>query len=68
MPTNLDLDDKLIEKAQKVGGHRTKKAAVNAALHEYVKRHEQLRIVELFGTIDIDPSWDHKSARRARAR
>ena len=66
MPTNLDLDDKLIERARTIGRHRTKKDAVNAALREYVKRHEQLRIVELFGTIEFDPRWDHKAARRRR--
>lgn len=66
MPTNLDLDDKLIEKARRAGHHRTKKDAVNAALRDYVKRHEQRRIVELFGTIDFDPRWDHKAARRKR--
>jgi hypothetical protein len=68
MPTNLDLDDKLIDQARRVGHHRTKKDAVTAALREYVKHHERLRIVELFGTIDFDPAWDHKAARRARAR
>ena len=35
MPTNLALDDSLIEEAVKVGNHRTKKEAVTAALHEY---------------------------------
>jgi Arc/MetJ family transcription regulator len=34
MPTNLDLDDRLIEEAQKLGKHRTKKDAVTAALGE----------------------------------
>lgn len=67
MPTNLDLDDKLINKAVRAGRHRTKKDAVNAALREYVKHHERIRIVELFGTIDFDPTWDHKAARRKRS-
>ena len=66
MPTNLDLDDELIDHAKRVGNHRSKKDAVNAALREYVKRHEQMRVVELFGTIDVDPRWDHKAARRKR--
>ena len=41
MATNLALDDKLIREAQKAGGHRTKKAAVTAALEEYVQRRKQ---------------------------
>lgn len=64
MPTNLALDDKLIEEARRAGGHKTKKDAVNAALAEYVRRHKQRRILEAFGTFDFDPSYDYKSERR----
>ena len=56
--TNLDLYDRLIQEAQKLGGHRTKKEAVNAALDEYVRRRKQSEIVSLFGTIDYDPEYD----------
>jgi putative antitoxin of VapBC-like toxin-antitoxin system len=62
--TNLALDDKLIEEARRVGGHATKKDAVNAALDEYIRRRKQLGIVKLFGTIDYDPGYDHKANRR----
>lgn len=64
MATNLALDDKLIEAAQKAGRHRTKKEAVTAALAEYVKRHKQQRILEAFGTFDFDPAYDYKAERR----
>ena len=30
MPTNLAIDDRLLEEAQKVGGHRTKRETVNS--------------------------------------
>lgn len=63
MATNLDLDDQLIHEAQRIGEHRTKKAAVNAALEEYIKRHRQAEIVDLFGTLDFDPDWNHKASR-----
>lgn len=66
MATNLALDDRLIEQAQKAGGHRTKKDAVTAALAEYVKRHKQQRILEAFGKFDFDPSYDPKAERRRR--
>ena len=36
MPTNLAIDDRLLEEAQKVGGHRTKKETVTVALQEYI--------------------------------
>lgn len=64
MPTNLALDDELIEEAREVGQHRTKKDAVMAALREYVQRRKQLRILELFGTVEFDPDFDYKAERR----
>ena len=63
MATNLGLDDKLIEEARRVGKHRTKKEAVTAALKAYVRRRKQLRILDLFGTIDFDPKYDYKAER-----
>ncbi len=62
---NLTLDG-LIARAQKLGRHRTKKDAVTAALQEYVRHREQLRILELAGTIDYDPDYDYKRERRRR--
>jgi hypothetical protein len=63
MATNLALDDKLIEEARRVGGHATKKAAVTAALDEYIRRRKQLNIIKLFGTIDFDADYDYKANR-----
>jgi Arc/MetJ family transcription regulator len=67
MATNLALDDKLIERARLVGGYRTKKAAVTAALEEFVNRHERLKLMDLFGGVDYDPDYDYKAARRREA-
>jgi hypothetical protein len=61
--TNLDLSDELIEEARRLGGHRTKKAAVTAALNEYVQRRRQLAIVELFGQVEYDDDYDYKAER-----
>ena len=64
MPTNLALRDDLIEEAKRLGGHRTKKAAVTEALEEYIRRRKQRDMLELFGQIDFDPSYDYKKQRR----
>lgn len=64
MPTNLAIDDELLEEALRLGGHRTKKATVNDALKEYVQRRKQLKILDLFGQIDYDPDYDYKEQRR----
>lgn len=66
MPTNLAIDDKLLELAVRLGGHRTKRATVNEALQEYIQRRKRLRALEAFGTIDFDPNYDYKQARRKR--
>ena len=52
MPTNLAIDDRLIEEAKKLGRHRTKKDAVTAALDEYIQRRKQQEVLPLFGTIE----------------
>ncbi len=64
MPTNLRVDDKLIEKAVELGGHRTKKEAVTKALIEYINHLEQEKIISLFGKIDYAPDYDYKAQRR----
>ncbi len=40
LATNLQIDDTLIHKAVKLGGHKTKKAAVTKALVEYIDHLE----------------------------
>ncbi len=64
MPSNLAIDDQLLEEALRIGGHRTKKATVTEALEEYIQRRKQAAILELFGTIDVDPDYDYKAERR----
>jgi hypothetical protein len=66
MATNLDLNDALVEEARRVGGHSTKKAAVTAALEEYVHRRKARAITELFGQIEYWPDYDYKAERRER--
>jgi len=63
MPTNLAIDDRLLEEAQRIGGHRTKKATVTEALEEYIQRRKQARILELFGKVDFDPQYNYKKQR-----
>ena len=66
MPTNLQIDDRLLAKAQKLGGFRTKRDTVNQALTEFVRRRGQQDIVELFGTVEFTPGFDHKKLRAKR--
>lgn len=77
MATNLALDPALVDEAVAIGGHKTKKAAVTAALEEYVeffrkkeerRRSEQLRILELEGQLEWNPEYDYKAGRRLDGR
>jgi hypothetical protein len=63
MPTNLAIDDRLIEEAKKLGRHRTKKDAVTAALDEYIQRRKQQEVLPLFGTIEYYERYDYKRER-----
>jgi hypothetical protein len=63
LPTNLAIDDRLIEEARQIGHHATKKEAVTAALDEYIRRRKQVQILDLFGTIDYHENYDHRTSR-----
>ena len=52
MATNLDLDDRLLKEALKIGGRATKKETVTEALEEYINRRKQAGVLELFGTVE----------------
>jgi Arc/MetJ family transcription regulator len=64
MATNLEIDNELIQEALKLGGHRTKRAVVEEALQEYVQRRKQLKITELFGTIEYEDDYNYKQQRQ----
>jgi hypothetical protein len=66
MATNLSLDPALIEQAVKVGGERTKKAAVTRALEEYIARRKQKHLLELMGKLEWDESFEYKAERSRR--
>jgi Arc/MetJ family transcription regulator len=54
MATNLGIDEKLLNEALRVGGHRTKKATVNQALEEYIAHRKRVQGLKLFGTIEYE--------------
>ena len=66
MATNLALDPDLINRAVKVSGEKTKKAAVTRALEEFISRRSQARLVELMGKLEWDESFNYKLERTRR--
>lgn len=63
MATNIELNAELVAEAMEIGGHKTKKAAVNDALMEYVQRRKRLELLELRGQIEYYPDYDYKALR-----
>ena len=55
MPTNLAIDDRLLDQARNVGGFRTKRETVNEALREFIQRRQRLELAKLAGKVDYDP-------------
>lgn len=63
MATNLSIDPDLIERALKVSGESTKKAAVTKALEEFIARRRQKQLLSLFGKLEWDHTYDYKTER-----
>ncbi len=69
MTTRVALDPDLLERAFALSGESTRKAAVTLALQEFIARREQLGLLDLFGTLEWDDSFDYKGERtRSRRR
>jgi len=67
MKTHIELDDKLLEQVFRLGGFATKKAAVNAALAEYVKLLLRKELLEMRGKIHWEGDLNEMRAdRRSR--
>lgn len=64
MATNLNIDESLLEAAQRLGGKKTKRETVNEALEEYIQRRKQKQILKVFGTVDFDLNFNHKEERK----
>jgi len=60
--TNIVLDDKLVAKAMKLAGVKTKKAAVEAALKAFVRKPDYSGLLALAGTGVIADDYDPKEA------
>ena len=63
MATNLAISPDLLDRALELSGERTKTAAVTLALQEFIARREQRRLLDLFDSLDWDPTFDYKAER-----
>ena len=54
MRTNIEINDDLMAKAQKLSNIKTKKAVVEEALRLYITIENQRKLSTLWGKIEID--------------
>ena len=64
MVNPLQIDQTLLQEALALSNHPTATALIEAALREYIQRRKQLKILELFGTIDYEEEYNHKQQRQ----
>ncbi|MBH8555933.1 type II toxin-antitoxin system VapB family antitoxin [Nostocaceae cyanobacterium CENA357] len=64
MDTNIELVNNLIQEALELGGHISKRAVIEEALREYVQRRKQLKVLDLFGTIEYEDNYDYQQQRQ----
>lgn len=55
--TTLDIDAQLMDETVRLSGERTKAAAVEAALREYVRLRRKEVLLGLPGSIRLEENW-----------
>lgn len=58
MRTNIEIDEKLIEEARRITGLPSKKAIVEAALQEMIRRARQREVADYFGKFEWEGNLD----------
>ena len=66
MRTTLVLDERLLEEVRVLSGARTKKAAVEAAMRDFVRRRMARNLLALEGTVDLAETVDDLIKRRRK--
>ena len=54
MRSTIDIDEKLLQEAQKITGAKTKKELVNLSLGELIKKKRKEHLISLFGSSILD--------------
>ena len=64
--TNIEIDDALLAEAQELAGTRTKKATVEYALAELIRRRKAKGLLAYRGAVDLDIDLDASRGGRTR--
>lgn len=63
----MNLNEELIEEAFKLSDFLTREEVVNQALQEYIQRRKQLKLLDLFGTVEYHDTYNSKEQRNLKA-
>lgn len=63
MAIHISLDPELLDRAFRLSGEPTRKAAVTRALREFIARRERERVAALVGKLDRDTAFDYMAER-----
>ena len=67
MLTHLAIEDSLIAEACQLGGKLDASDVARQALLEYIQRRKQLKLLDLFGTVEYYDSYNPKEQRNFKA-
>ena len=60
MAISIRIDEALIKEALTFDNQQSERDVVEQGLREYVQRRKQIKIIDLFGTINYDEDYDYK--------
>jgi len=66
MITHIKIDENILKEALALCDYTTADMLIEAALIEYIQRRKQLKILELFGTIDYEKDYNYKQQRQRK--
>jgi len=61
----IQIDQNLLQEALALSNHPTATALIEEALREYIQRRQQMKVLDLFGTIDYEEDYNYKQQRQA---
>ena len=66
MITTLEVDENFLQEALALGKYSTANILIETALKDYIKRHKQIQIIDLFGIIDYEENYNYKEQRNIK--
>jgi len=66
MRTTIDIDSILLDEVQTLSGSKTKRAAIEKALAEYIRRRKAKLLFDLAGKVELSLNVDELIRRRRK--